>query len=445
MLTLSKDEEDKIFRSLSSAFRSMMKALFTQKGARLDINILASREAQHFIDTHASAIDSAFEKVEMSPDMRSRLQHSDRIFSGLKTFHELHEAFPSLIDESGQRKSFDRFLQDVQGINETYNRNYLRAEYNFAHASASMAARWDNFSDDSDRYELQYRTAGDDRVRPEHAELEGITLPKDDPFWLSYFPPNGWNCRCTAVQVRRGKYPPSTHDDAMRRGSSALSGAKDAFFRFNSGAEKKTFPDYNPYTIRRCRDCDIAKGTGTTQLAQPNEICEACKLCRKCEEANFKVYKVYPSGGKILIHELIDKKDSDYGKLVDSAEFFARMGKEVRLTPKMSRPSKFVYQNIYFSLMGTKFEDKCPDLNIDRKYWYEHEGFISHNPKNAFRNMMHDGLLQSNRIIVDRPGLTERYMRRNINARIKRGEDIQEVWIREKNGGLTLLYKKTDG
>ena len=49
----------------------------------------------------------------------------------------------------------------------------------------------------------------DDRVREDHAILHGTTLPPSDPFWSLYLPPNGWNCRCTAVQVRKGKYPQS--------------------------------------------------------------------------------------------------------------------------------------------------------------------------------------------------------------------------------------------
>ena len=47
----------------------------------------------------------------------------------------------------------------------------------------------------------QYATVGDDRVRPEHAVLDGVTLPKDDPFWQTNFPPNGWNCRCAALEL----------------------------------------------------------------------------------------------------------------------------------------------------------------------------------------------------------------------------------------------------
>ena len=94
--------------------------------------------------------------------------------------------------------------------------------------------------------------------------------------------------------------------------------------------------------------------------------------------------------------------------------------------------------------MGTKFEGKCPDLLIDGK-WYEHEGFTSDNPKRAFRNMLTHGLKQSNRIIIDRPDLTDRYMIRSIYGHIKTGKDIEEIWVRDTNGNITSLYKKTDG
>jgi SPP1 gp7 family putative phage head morphogenesis protein len=47
----------------------------------------------------------------------------------------------------------------------------------------------------------QYATVGDNRVRESHADLEGVTLPKDDPFWRKWWPPNGWNCRCTAIPL----------------------------------------------------------------------------------------------------------------------------------------------------------------------------------------------------------------------------------------------------
>ena len=274
--------DEKQQERLRVAFKSMMKGLFKQKGASLDINIIASKGAQAFIETHADILNSAFKQTKMSATMRDRLEHSTYIFSGLKTFHELNEAFPSLVDEQGNKKPFERFLNDVQKIDDTYNRNYLRAEYNFAHSSAVMAAKWEEFSHDGDTYNLQYRTVGDDHVRPEHAALNGTTLPFSDPFWDSYYPPNGWNCRCTVVQVRKTKYPETPREEAYKRGAEALANDTRGIFRFNPGKQGKAVPDYNPYTIRRCNDCDLAKGNIKLAFVPDNELCAACRLVRQC-------------------------------------------------------------------------------------------------------------------------------------------------------------------
>ena len=263
-----------------------MKVLFRSKGAELAVDILATPQMQEFIGSHAAILDSSFEKTYMSASMRRRLERSNFIFSGMKTFHELNEAFPSLIDENGNRKPFERFLNDVRKIDSTYNRNYLRAEYNFVAGSAEMAARWESFMADGDRYNLQYRTQKDDRVRPEHAALDGVTLPPSDPFWEEFYPPNGWNCRCNVVQVRKSKYPATDHAEAMARGEEALQRDSKGIFRFNPGIEQKSVPDYNPYTIRRCRDCDIAKGKANLAFIPDSQLCAACKLLRKCEEAH---------------------------------------------------------------------------------------------------------------------------------------------------------------
>lgn len=277
---------DEIRRRLSSLFNGMMKSLFNEKGSEFRVELVADPAVQRFVGAHASVLDSTFEKVGMTDAMRRRLTRSNYIFSGMKAFHELHEAFPSLLDDNGNRKSFERFLNDVQSIDRTYNANYLRAEYNFVAASAEMAARWEQFMADGDRYNLQYRTQADDKVRPEHAALDRVTLPPSDPFWEEFYPPNGWNCRCTVVQVRRSKYPVTPHAEAMRLGDEALQRDTKGIFRFNPGIERKSVPDYNPYTIRQCRDCDIAKGKLklARQFVPDNEVCAACKYIRSCLE-----------------------------------------------------------------------------------------------------------------------------------------------------------------
>ena len=91
--------------------------------------------------------------------------------------------------------------------------------------------------------------------------------------------------------------------------------------------------------------------------------------------------------GIIKINRNVNRSDSDFQKLYEIAEHFAALGDEVELTPKMTRPSRFKYECIYKDLIGTKYEGKCPDLLINGKR-YEHEGYITNNPKNAFRNML---------------------------------------------------------
>lgn len=48
---------------------------------------------------------------------------------------------------------------------------------------------------------VQYRTAGDARVRPEHEMLDGLTFAMDNPTWHRIAPPNGFNCRCSIVTM----------------------------------------------------------------------------------------------------------------------------------------------------------------------------------------------------------------------------------------------------
>lgn len=273
--------DKKLLAKLRERFSRMMSALFKEKGAELRIEILNEPEITDFIDTHTEILSSPLQESGMSELMKTRLTESNYIFSGIKTFHELNEAFPSLLDEKGKRKPFEQFLNDVQKIDKTYNSNYLRAEYNFAQASAGMAEKWEQFTEDGDDYLLQYRTANDSKVRLEHAELHGITLPAEDNFWDEYFPPNGWNCRCTVVQVLKSRYEQTPHNEAMERGQQVLQTDKQRMFRFNPGKTGSSFPAHNPYTISRCTTCDLAKlnlASGVTD----NELCAACQFLREC-------------------------------------------------------------------------------------------------------------------------------------------------------------------
>ena len=219
--------------------------------------MLADPEVLPLITSTAQAFSQAvgqgIGKRPMPSAMRSMLEQNVFIFSGFKTHAELSAVSALLLDESGKKKPFERFARDVQAINENYNLNYLRAEYNFATQSARSAAMWAQYQADADQFYLQYRTAADERVRESHALLHGTTLPVDDPFWQKFFPPNGWNCRCTVVQVRKSKYPLSDSQKAIEQGEKATTAInkkgqnKLAIFRFNPGQDQKIFPPRHPY------------------------------------------------------------------------------------------------------------------------------------------------------------------------------------------------------
>jgi len=61
---------------------------------------------------------------------------------------------------------------------------------------AFQASNWRVAQEDEDTTHLQYLATEDDNVRDSHLALNGLILPKNDPFWDTHFPPWEWGCRC---------------------------------------------------------------------------------------------------------------------------------------------------------------------------------------------------------------------------------------------------------
>lgn len=85
----------------------------------------------------------------------------------------------------------------------------FRTQTALAYAAGRGNARKDRAIDEI-LWGMTYVTVGDDRVRPSHVALDGVTLPKDHPRWREIEPPNGFSCRCTLVDVFKGD------DDAVQ-------------------------------------------------------------------------------------------------------------------------------------------------------------------------------------------------------------------------------------
>lgn len=185
--------------------------------------------------------------------MIKSLREDIYVFSGMKAHSSMAEVQSLLLDEDNKIKAPYKFQQEVLKIDKTYNVDHLDAERLFATSSANTVAKWTLWEKDGDRYDLQFRTAGDNKVRTSHKALHDITLPFDDPFWTYYITPLGWRCRCNVVQVLRGKYKTSDSEKSMALGKTATTiigkDGKDAgeIFRFNPAKKKVVFPPDHPY------------------------------------------------------------------------------------------------------------------------------------------------------------------------------------------------------
>lgn len=226
------------------------------KAGGMTPEMLSDRPIRKMIEETSSSLSTALDEdiaQELTPEMRNALERDVFLFSGFKTYHNLKEA--SLLLENKERggiQTFDEFYRSIRQIDDKYNRDWLRSEYQFAVNSAAMASQWEQALKDKDLYALQYVTVGDDRVRPEHAELDGLVLPMDDPFWRTGTPPNGWGCRCTVMQVPIDENPltPQEQSDRSRAASSALNDmteGKNSIFRFNPYYDQALFPPKHPY------------------------------------------------------------------------------------------------------------------------------------------------------------------------------------------------------
>lgn len=275
---------------------------------------------------------------EVPDALLAALNNNAFIFSGFKTYHSLQELGLKLTDEKGEIKPFNTFLNDVQQVNAKYNQNYLYAEYNHAVHTSQMAVKWQDFEEDEDRYNLQYRTAGDEKVRQEHAALDGTTLPPSDPFWDEYLPPNGWNCRCNVVQVLKNKYPLSDSTQAINAGALATAEPKQQIFRFNAGKTLELFPPKHPYykAPAEVKDSIIEYAKNTDQFTATT-IPEAESQFRdilgvKCDLSGFKKKDIAQVKD---IFDCVHKHFRDYPELKEKIGFVGSMQGRVKMLSEL--------------------------------------------------------------------------------------------------------------
>ena len=186
------------------------------------------------IEDAGLSFDASYQYQSLAEELRVNAAS----FAAFKNHTEQNTLRDLLVDSTGKPRSWSEFKKEALPITQEYNTTWLQTEYDQSVASAQMAEKWAGFSENADIYpNLEYRAVMDGQTRPEHAALDGIILPIDDPFWDTNYPPNGWGCRCSVTQTAK--------EVDNKKISSDFNPAKG--FDFNPGKDQKLFSDSNGY------------------------------------------------------------------------------------------------------------------------------------------------------------------------------------------------------
>lgn len=127
-------------------------------------------------------------------------------FSGAKTLQQVKD-LEAIIGSA-------EFIKQGKNIMGLYNDVWMQTELDAVIKLADEARNSQRYDVEKNMFPLlQFQTVSDARVRPEHAALDGVIKPVNDPFWNTYSPPLGWNCRCILIQLEDGKVTPDSGID----------------------------------------------------------------------------------------------------------------------------------------------------------------------------------------------------------------------------------------
>lgn len=164
----------------------------------MNIEIQPNQDAIDFLKNKAPVARKVFDR--MLPEVRSRAFAVAGI-DDASTLQRVRDRLADLPSGGNWNDIRNDIAADIDLTDDAAQRkaeNLLRIHGFQAYAVSRHQAQFD--PDNLATY-LKYVTCHDDRVRPEHAALDGIILPRSDPFWNTHYPPWDWGCRCLAVEM----------------------------------------------------------------------------------------------------------------------------------------------------------------------------------------------------------------------------------------------------
>ena len=141
-------------------------------------------------------------QIDILKDMKDAVEKAIANGETLSQFKK--NLLPTLYQKGWSGKQIikdDKTGEDVEVYIDAPHR--LKTIYETNLRSAYMKGRFDrSYESDAHPY-LMYRVGPSKVHRPEHLAFDGLILDKNDKFWLSHNPPNGWGCKCYTVAVSK--------------------------------------------------------------------------------------------------------------------------------------------------------------------------------------------------------------------------------------------------
>lgn len=388
-----------------------------------------------------SGVETGYSAPSGDDGFLQQLRTNTEVFAAFKAHRMGRDMASQLLDENGNVKPFRQFKQDTAKIVDHHVNRWLRTEYDTAIKRAHRAAEMRQFIDEADVFpNIEWLPSTAVSPREAHKPFYHHIWSIDDPFWEAHKPGDEWGCQCGWQSTDE-----SVTDNSGLGGDDVAPPSKG--LGGNPAKTGEVFTDDHPYFPKDCAHCGFYNAGVKNRLASVfydrKKDCYDCPYIRACiarlASNGFKLEHKYENGGELHIHPTIDKKKTDYKALKTIGRAFAQEGNIVKLTPSVHYKSE-EYKAIYASLIGTRYDRKCPDLEINGKF-YEFEGFVKPWKKNKVKHMFSHGLIQAPNLIIDNTkGCSDRYLRKHLLARKNVGTPIREVWIYEK-GSIRLFYK----
>ncbi len=320
-------------------------------------------------------------------------------------------------------------MLEAKKISKIYNINWLKTEYQHAIIASLAASKWVDIQKTKQALPyLQYDTAGDDKVRPEHAAMDGITLPVDDPFWKAFYPPNGWNCRCTVRKIAGGNVTPK--DEINYPSEKAVPES----FRYNIGDKMFIFPpNHSFYKVNP----EIQNSILSKAKIEFKKFIYDLPI-----EAQFFNISTNPKGNRIMQHLLYDASRKDYNAIQTLASELASEG-EVLILPEISAKEELNRKRIMPKVKGDYNPDLCLVIGKNR-FYYDAKEPNNHDSK-AISKLINKGTRQGEGVGVflkDEIDLDS--LQKRIEGKMRMMSWVREIIVFDKNLTIVLRHKKGD-